>query len=155
MFPAATYPGLIIFILDVIAIFKVLNSNRSVTSRFLWTILLFLFPVLGLFIYILFAGRRLHQQSPSSAASPFYIEEVPDYLLDKITFSIMRDPVISIKSGISYERKTLLEHFSYGRMFDPVCGAQMPLTKDDIIPNRALKEACDDFLAKNKWAEDE
>lgn len=78
--------------------------------------------------------------------------EVPDYLLDKITFELMHDPVISTKSGISYERSTLLEHFSYGRMFDPV--AQVPLTERDILPNRALKEACEEFLSKNGWAVD-
>ncbi|KAG9072166.1 STIP1 y and U box-containing protein 1 [Linnemannia hyalina] len=78
--------------------------------------------------------------------------EVPDHLLDKITFELMHDPVISIKSGISYERNTLLQHFSYGRMFDPV--AQVPMTERDIIPNRALKEACEDYLTKNGWAVD-
>ncbi|KAG0053473.1 STIP1 y and U box-containing protein 1 [Gryganskiella cystojenkinii] len=78
--------------------------------------------------------------------------EVPDHMLDKITFEFMHDPVISTKSGISYERSTLLEHFSHGRMFDPV--AQVPLTERDIIPNRALREACEDFLSKNGWAVD-
>jgi STIP1 family protein 1 len=84
--------------------------------------------------------------------APAAPREVPDYMLDKITFEIMHDPVISIKSGISYERNTLLEHFSYGRMFDPV--AQMPITERDVIPNRALKEACEDFLSENGWAVD-
>lgn len=84
--------------------------------------------------------------------TPFHIREVPDCFLDKITFEFMHDPVISTKSGISYEKNTLLEHFSYGRMFDPV--AQVPMTERDIIPNRALKEACDDFLSKNGWAVD-
>ncbi|KAF9132886.1 STIP1 y and U box-containing protein 1 [Mortierella sp. 14UC] len=84
--------------------------------------------------------------------APAAPREVPDHLLDKITFELMHDPVISIKSGISYERNTLLEHFSYGRMFDPV--AQMPMTERDLLPNRALKEACEEFLAKNGWAVD-
>ncbi|KAF9542554.1 STIP1 y and U box-containing protein 1 [Mortierella hygrophila] len=84
--------------------------------------------------------------------APAAPREVPDHLLDKITFELMHDPVISMKSGISYERNTLLEHFSYGRMFDPV--AQVPMTERDIIPNRALKEACEDFLTKNGWAVD-
>jgi len=83
---------------------------------------------------------------------PFHVREVPDHFLDKITFEFMHDPVISAKSGISYERCTLLEHFSYGRMFDPV--SQAPMTERDIVPNRALKEACDDFLSKNGWAVD-
>ncbi|KAF9098239.1 STIP1 y and U box-containing protein 1 [Mortierella sp. AD031] len=84
--------------------------------------------------------------------APSAPREVPDHLLDKISFELMHDPVISIKSGVTYERTTLLEHFSYGRMFDPV--AQVPLTERDIIPNRALKEACEDFVSKNGWAVD-
>ncbi|KAG0339505.1 STIP1 y and U box-containing protein 1 [Podila humilis] len=78
--------------------------------------------------------------------------EIPEYLLDKITYEFMHDPVISTKSGVTYERNTLLEHFSRGRMFDPV--SQTPMTEKDMIPNRALKEACDDFLSKNGWAVD-
>lgn len=84
--------------------------------------------------------------------APAAPRELPDHLLDKITFELMHDPVISIKSGISYERNTLMEHFSYGRMFDPV--AQVPMTERDVIPNRALKEACEEFLTKNGWAVD-
>ncbi|KAG0205624.1 STIP1 y and U box-containing protein 1 [Mortierella sp. GBA30] len=93
--------------------------------------------------------EKLRQQQYAAPLAP---REVPDYMLDKITFEFMHDPVISTKSGITYERHTLLEHFSYGRMFDPV--AQVPLTERDLIPNRALKEACDDFLSKNGWAVD-
>ncbi|KAF8938727.1 STIP1 y and U box-containing protein 1 [Dissophora ornata] len=92
------------------------------------------------------------QPASKQSEAPVLVREVPDYFLDKITFEFMHDPVISTKSGISYERSTLLEHFSYGRMFDPV--AQVPLTERDIVPNRALKEACDDFLSKNGWAVD-
>lgn len=93
-----------------------------------------------------------HEPYKKPILAPTAPREVPDYMLDKITFEIMHDPVISIKSGISYERSTLLEHFSYGRMFDPV--AQVPLTERDVVPNRALKETCEDFLSKNGWAVD-
>ncbi|KAG0012868.1 STIP1 y and U box-containing protein 1 [Entomortierella chlamydospora] len=95
---------------------------------------------------------KVSGKQDSHQEASFQVREVPDYFLDKITFEFMHDPVISTKSGISYERSTLLEHFSYGRMFDPV--AQVPLTEHDIVPNRALKEACDDFLSKNGWAVD-
>ncbi|KAG0370728.1 STIP1 y and U box-containing protein 1 [Gamsiella multidivaricata] len=98
------------------------------------------------------ASPDLSETKNPQAQLPFQVREVPDYLLDKITFEIMHDPVISTKSGISYERSTLLEHFSHGRMFDPV--AQMPLTERDVVPNRALKEACEDYLSKNGWAVD-
>ncbi|CAO3563044.1 unnamed protein product [Mortierella alpina] len=95
------------------------------------------------------SSEKLHSADVQQPLAP---REVPEYMLDKITFEFMHDPVISTKSGITYERNTLLEHFSYGRMFDPV--AQVPLTERDLIPNRALKEACDDFLSKNGWAVD-
>ncbi|KAF9904142.1 STIP1 y and U box-containing protein 1 [Linnemannia zychae] len=101
-------------------------------------------------------GNRQYEDEQEPYKKPILTpaapREVPDYLLDKITFEFMHDPVISIKSGISYERNTLMEHFRYGRMFDPV--AQVPMTAQDILPNRALKEACEDFLAKNGWAVD-
>ncbi|KAK3818709.1 MAG: hypothetical protein J3Q66DRAFT_338316 [Benniella sp.] len=54
--------GLIIFILDIIAIFEVINSNRSVTSKVLWSLLIFLFPFLGLLLYFLFGGREEHNR---------------------------------------------------------------------------------------------
>ncbi|KAI8359281.1 hypothetical protein B0O80DRAFT_439904 [Mortierella sp. GBAus27b] len=53
--------GLIIFILDVIAIFEIINSNRSLTSKVLWSILIILFPILGLLLYFLFGGREEHR----------------------------------------------------------------------------------------------
>ncbi|KAF9298823.1 hypothetical protein BGZ74_009206 [Mortierella antarctica] len=60
----ATYSGgflgLIVLILDLIAIFEVINSNRSVTAKFLWSLLIFLFPILGLVLYFLFGGREEH-----------------------------------------------------------------------------------------------
>ncbi|KAG0254575.1 STIP1 y and U box-containing protein 1 [Mortierella polycephala] len=92
------------------------------------------------------------EQEKRDQAGQLAPREIPDYMLDKITFEFMHDPVISTKSGITYERNALLEHFSYGRMFDPV--AQVPITERDLVPNRALKEACDDFLSKNGWAVD-
>ncbi|KAF9328176.1 hypothetical protein BG006_008603 [Podila minutissima] len=60
----ATYSGgflgLVVLILDLIAIFEVINSNRSVTAKFLWSLLIFLFPILGLVLYFLFGGREEH-----------------------------------------------------------------------------------------------
>ncbi|KAG0324386.1 hypothetical protein BGZ99_001902 [Dissophora globulifera] len=57
----ATYTGgffgLIILILDLIAVFEVLNSTRSISSKLLWSLLIFLFPVLGIIVYFLFARR--------------------------------------------------------------------------------------------------
>ncbi|KAF9347312.1 hypothetical protein BGX26_001195 [Mortierella sp. AD094] len=68
----ATYTGgffgLIVFILDLIAIFEVLNSNRSVSSKLLWSLLIFLFPVFGIIIYFLFGNREEHNGGYESIA---------------------------------------------------------------------------------------
>ncbi|GJJ69961.1 hypothetical protein EMPS_02310 [Entomortierella parvispora] len=64
MHPAATYGGsffgLVIFILDLIAIFEVINSNRTTVSKLGWSLLIFLFPILGLVLYFLFGNREEH-----------------------------------------------------------------------------------------------
>ena len=39
--------------------------------------------------------------------------EVPDYLCGKISFELMRDPVIT-PSGITYDRKDIEEHLQVG-----------------------------------------
>ncbi|KAG0004834.1 hypothetical protein BGZ80_002066 [Entomortierella chlamydospora] len=65
MHPAAYsggFIGLVVFILDLIAIFEVINSNRSVTAKLLWSLLIFLFPILGLVLYFLFGGREEHNR---------------------------------------------------------------------------------------------
>ncbi|KAF9551531.1 hypothetical protein EC957_008200 [Mortierella hygrophila] len=63
MHPAAYsggFLGLVVFILDLIAIFEVINSSRSVSSKLLWSLLIFLFPIFGLIIYFLFGKREEH-----------------------------------------------------------------------------------------------
>ena len=62
----------------------------------------------------------------------------------------MHDPVIT-KSGNSYDRATLMEHLKRSHT-DPL--TREPLTWQDLRPNLALKQACDEFLAENGWAVD-
>lgn len=76
--------------------------------------------------------------------------EVPDYLIDNISFCIMHDPVVT-KTGHSYERSTILEHLKRSPT-DPL--TREPLTIDELRPNLALKQACADFLETNGWAVD-
>jgi hypothetical protein len=49
--------GLIILILDIIAIVEVINSPRSTGDKVLWCLLIFFFPVGGLLLYYFF-GRK-------------------------------------------------------------------------------------------------
>jgi len=86
-------------------------------------------------------------------ADPFQKDrEAPDYLFGKIHFNIMLDPVIT-PSGITYDRTELREHFEKIGYFDPL--TRKEITEKDVIPNLALREAIEDFLDHNGWANDE
>ncbi|KAF2275760.1 U-box-domain-containing protein [Westerdykella ornata] len=77
--------------------------------------------------------------------------EVPDYLIDGITFEIMHDPVVT-KNGRSYERATIIEHLKRSAT-DPL--TREPLKIEELRPNIALKEACEQFLEGNTgWVYD-
>jgi len=67
--------------------------------------------------------------------------EVPDHLIDMITFEPMHDPVIT-KNGHSYERATIYEHLKRTPT-DPL--TREPLTINKLRNNYGLKAACDDF----------
>lgn len=75
--------------------------------------------------------------------------EVPDYLCGRISFEILRDPVIT-PYGITYDRKDIQEHLNRVGHFDPV--TRETLTADKLVPNLAMKEVVDAFLLENEWA---
>ncbi|XP_019166617.1 PREDICTED: E3 ubiquitin-protein ligase CHIP-like isoform X2 [Ipomoea nil] len=75
--------------------------------------------------------------------------EVPDYLCCKITLDIFRDPVIT-PSGVTYERAVILNHLQKVGNFDPI--TREPLNTCQLIPNLAIKEAVQSYLAKHGWA---
>lgn len=50
--------GLIILILDIVAIIEILKGSRDVLSKLLWTLLILFFPLGGLIIYYLI-GRKI------------------------------------------------------------------------------------------------
>lgn len=77
--------------------------------------------------------------------------DVPDYLCGRISFELMREPVIT-PSGITYDRKDIEEHLQRVGHFDPV--TRTNLTADQLIPNLAMKEVVDAFLVDNEWAID-
>ena len=76
--------------------------------------------------------------------------EVPDYMVDQISFAFMHDPVIT-KSGQSYERTTIEAHLKVSQT-DPL--TREPLSKAELRSNLALKQACTEFLESNGWAVD-
>jgi len=77
--------------------------------------------------------------------------DVPDFLCGKISFEILKDPVIT-PSGITYDRKDIEEHLQRVGHFDPV--TRTKLTQDQLVPNYAMKEVVDVFLQENEWAND-
>ncbi|KAL5019046.1 hypothetical protein ScPMuIL_004768 [Solemya velum] len=77
--------------------------------------------------------------------------DVPDYLCGRISFELMREPVIT-PSGITYDKKDITEHLQRVGHFDPV--TRTDLTSEQLIPNLAMKEVIDNFLEENPWAED-
>ena len=49
--------GLIVLILDVIAIVEIAGSPRTTGAKFIWIVFIVLFPLLGLIAYYVFADR--------------------------------------------------------------------------------------------------
>lgn len=49
--------GLIVLVLDIVAVVKVVGSGASTGAKILWTLLIILLPVIGLIIWF-FAGPR-------------------------------------------------------------------------------------------------
>ncbi|KAK0643382.1 hypothetical protein B0T16DRAFT_333715 [Cercophora newfieldiana] len=76
--------------------------------------------------------------------------KVPDWAVDDISFEFMRDPVVT-KTGKSYERASITEHLRRNNT-DPL--TREPLYLSELRPNIDLKQACDDFLQDNGWAND-
>ncbi|CAI4228686.1 unnamed protein product [Auanema sp. JU1783] len=76
--------------------------------------------------------------------------EIPDYLCGKISFEVLRDPVIT-PSGITYDRADIKQHLQRVGHFDPVTRAE--LREEDLVPNLAMKEVVEAFLHENPWAE--
>ena len=52
--------GFIVLILDIIVWIEILKSNRPVSHKLLWCLLVFIFPIVGLIIYWLFSNRAAH-----------------------------------------------------------------------------------------------
>jgi STIP1 family protein 1 len=72
--------------------------------------------------------------------------DIPDYLTCKISYELMKEPVIT-PDGISYEKQIILEHFERVGYFDPVTRKQIDSTM--LVPNQNLKSAISNFYEKN------
>ena len=52
--------GLIVLILDIIVFVEVLQSNRPASSKVIWCLVVFLFPIVGMAVYYVFSNRTAH-----------------------------------------------------------------------------------------------
>lgn len=73
-------------------------------------------------------------------------DEVPESFICPISGEIMKDPVIT-PTGVSYE-KANIEAWLKKKEVDPL--SKKRLTVNDLIPNRSLKEAIEEFMKKLK-----
>ncbi|KAL1969961.1 hypothetical protein VTN77DRAFT_7471 [Rasamsonia byssochlamydoides] len=99
------------------------------------------------------ANKKIHNvREAFRVATNGEIQErvVPDYLIDGISFEVMHDPVVTL-SGHSFDRVNIVKHIERSGV-DPM--TRVPMSVNDLRPNYALKEACEDFLNKNGWAVD-
>ncbi|GBB95317.1 hypothetical protein RclHR1_02510011 [Rhizophagus clarus] len=55
--------GFLIFILDLFAIYEVLNSSRTTGGKALWVLLIFFFPIFGLVFYYFFSERKRYNEN--------------------------------------------------------------------------------------------
>nr|XP_026689714.1 STIP1 homology and U box-containing protein 1 isoform X1 [Ciona intestinalis] len=77
--------------------------------------------------------------------------DVPDFLCGKISFEIMKDPVIT-PSGITYDRHLIEEHIQRVGHFDPVTRHNLELNQ--LIPNISMREVIANFVEENGWVEE-
>ena len=54
-----TIPGLLILILDIIAIMRVLSSSADPGMKLVWIIVILLLPLLGPLLYFLIGAKRV------------------------------------------------------------------------------------------------
>lgn len=104
-------------------------------------------------LHLEFTKKRNDLRTAFAISDPEHQQkrEIPDYLIDGITFEIMHDPVVT-KNGRSYERATIIEHLKRSPT-DPL--TRETLTIGELRPNIALKEACTEFMESNSgWVYD-
>eukprot|EP01083_Nonionella_stella_P007585 21877_1 len=75
-----------------------------------------------------------------------YDIEPPKEYQDPITYELMTDPVICIKSGYTYDRKSIVNQIRTNGA-DPF--TRQKITVSDIVPNRLIKDCIDKWKKEN------
>lgn len=50
--------GLLVLVIDIAVIFEVMQSDKDLLVKILWTMFILFFPLLGILFYLLFSDRR-------------------------------------------------------------------------------------------------
>lgn len=85
------------------------------------------------------------QFSSSSALS--IDDDAPGWILDPISFAIMKDPVVT-PSGITYEKAPLIDYLQHHGHKDPI--TRKPLHRENLVPNLAIKNVVTEFLRERE-----
>jgi len=88
----------------------------------------------------------LPPRGPPPIAVPDKLEDgdIPEYFLCPITGCIMRQPAMT-PEGVTYDYDAIAEWLS-AKQTDP--STNLPLTSDQLCPNRTLRSMIEDFIAK-------
>lgn len=71
---------------------------------------------------------------------------IPDHLLDPISFELFNDPVIT-PSGITYEKSHILDHLDRKGHVDPL--SRTPLNPNSLYPNLAIKDSTLEYISQH------
>eukprot|EP01024_Parvocaulis_polyphysoides_P050472 TRINITY_DN4913_c0_g2_i1.p1 TRINITY_DN4913_c0_g2~~TRINITY_DN4913_c0_g2_i1.p1 ORF type:complete len:232 (-),score=7.69 TRINITY_DN4913_c0_g2_i1:242-937(-) len=73
--------------------------------------------------------------------------QIPDDLIDPITFDLMRDPVRLVETNDVYDRESLQAWFARGHRTCP--RTRNPLTSTNYVPDPAIKQRCQQYAESN------
>lgn len=70
-------------------------------------------------------------------------DDIPEDLIDPLSYELFHDPVIT-PSGITYEKSIILDHLDRNGKFDPL--TKQPLNPDQLYPNLAIKNSVCSYI---------
>eukprot|EP00210_Caulerpa_lentillifera_P008472 g8082.t1 len=86
----------------------------------------------------------IHESMKYTKELPLLIQESTEHLCCPITKDILKDPVLLVESGVTYDLSSINDWFSKGNSVDPI--TRIGITTTELVPNYALKEICNTFL---------
>lgn len=94
-----------------------------------------------------YLAARVSQAAAGTKARDDILSDPPNEFLDPFMYTLMRDPVVSPASGLTYERAVIRRHLLTD-LRDP--SNRMPLSPYDLQPNTELKARIDAWVAEQR-----